>query len=140
MCFVHAVQASVAAVYGLALLAGCTGALPLMALLPTLASAPAAKALIGFAQVRSARGLELRSTAHLMAHPGMCVHAYDKSGHSSSNSIWPSCVALAPCAQANHLVPAKITPLKKFACMWHIAFGCSLSVGLIAARLATGPG
>ncbi|KAL6763001.1 UbiA prenyltransferase family [Haematococcus lacustris] len=37
-------------------------------------------------------------------------------------------------AQEHHLVPARIAPLKKFACGWHIGYGASLAAGLLLSR------
>jgi 1,4-dihydroxy-2-naphthoate octaprenyltransferase len=42
-------------------------------------------------------------------------------------------------AAAHHLDPSRIPPLKRIACHWHIAFGCSLALGLLAARLVRLP-
>ena len=45
----------------------------------------------------------------------------------------PSAAKFINFATENHLVPARIKPLKKFACMWHIAYGLSLGAGLMIA-------
>lgn len=59
---------------------------------------------------------------------------------------WPAALATAASlpaakefldfAEENRKVPAKIAPLKRFGCHWHIALGCSLAVGLVAGKAA----
>jgi 1,4-dihydroxy-2-naphthoate octaprenyltransferase len=41
-------------------------------------------------------------------------------------------------AADNYSVPARIAPLKRYACSWHIALGSSLAAGLAVSRLTAG--
>eukprot|EP00967_Tisochrysis_lutea_P158245 scaffold322946_cov19-Tisochrysis_lutea.AAC.1 len=45
--------------------------------------------------------------------------------------------SLVDYAVTHKLDPARLALLKRFACMWHIALGCSLVMGLAAARFCT---
>lgn len=52
----------------------------------------------------------------------------------------PSAGELIKFADDNHTVPAKIAPLKKYTCFWHITFQSALAAGLVIARLASDAG
>ncbi|GFR41612.1 hypothetical protein Agub_g2337 [Astrephomene gubernaculifera] len=46
----------------------------------------------------------------------------------------PAAAELVAFADANHTVPERIAPLKRFACKWHILLGFSLCVGMGVSR------
>jgi 1,4-dihydroxy-2-naphthoate octaprenyltransferase len=46
----------------------------------------------------------------------------------------PAATELLAFASTNYAASERIAPLKRYACMWHIAYGISLAMGLAVAR------